>query len=52
MLREEATVTAVTYLDGDSCVRYVADAPLTETSEKAVPTLEDAYIYTLGGVKR
>ena len=52
MLREEATVTAVTYLDGDSCVRYVADGPLTKESEKAVPTLEDAYIYTLGGVKR
>lgn len=52
MLRASATVTAVTYLDGDACVRYVADAPLTERSEKAVPTLEDAYIYTLGGVKR
>ena len=52
MLRSTATVTAVTYLDGDSCVRYVADEPLTEKSEKVVPTLEDAYIYTLGGVKR
>lgn len=51
-LRKEAIVTAVTYLDGDSCVRYVADNPLTEQSEKVVPTLEDAYIYTLGGVKR
>ena len=52
MLRSTATVTAVTYLDGDSCVRYVADEPLTEKSEKVVPTLVDAYIYTLGGVKR
>ena len=51
-LRQECVVTSVTYIDGSPCVRYVADEPHTPASVNVVPTLEDAYIYALGGVKR
>ena len=52
MLRREATVTSVAYVEGSPCVRYVSDEPLLPTAKNVNPTLEDAYIYTLGGVKR
>ena len=52
MLRRETTVTSVTYVDGSPRVRYVADEAKTESSQNIKPTLEDAYIYALGGVKR
>ena len=52
MLRREATVTSVAYVEGSPCVRYVSDEPILPTAENVKPTLEDAYIYTLGGVKR
>lgn len=52
MLRRETTVTSVTYVDGSPRVRYVADEAMTEGSQNIKPTLEDAYIYALGGVKR
>ena len=52
MLRRETTVTSVTYVDGSPRVRYVADEAKTENSQNIKPTLEDAYIYALGGVKR
>ena len=52
MLRREAVVTSVAYIDGSPCVRYVAEKPFTEKSIPVTPTLEDAYIYALGGVKR
>ena len=52
MLRRETTVTSVTYVDGSPRVRYVADEAMTENSQNIKPTLEDAYIYALGGVKR
>ena len=52
MLRRETTVTSVTYVDGSPRVRYVADEAMTESSQNIKPTLEDAYIYALGGVKR
>ena len=51
-LRQECVVTSVTYIDGIPCVRYAADEPHTPASVNVVPTLEDAYIYALGGVKR
>ena len=51
MLRREAIVTSVAYVDGKAHVRYVADSPITE-SKAVKPTLEDAYIHALGGVKR
>lgn len=52
MLRREAIVTSVAYIDGNPCVRYVSEKPLTEGSTSVEPTLEDSYIYALGGVKR
>ncbi len=51
-LREKSTVTSVAYVDGNPHVRYVADTPLLDGSQPIAPTLEDAYIYALGGVKR
>lgn len=51
-LRKDTVVTSVTYVDGSPRVRYVAEAPLFEGSIPVVPTLEDSYIYALGGVKR
>ncbi len=51
-IRGIATVTSVTYVEGQPRVRYVADAPLLPGSVATTPTLEDAYIYALGGVKR
>ena len=51
-LRKDTVVTSVAYVDGRPRVRYVAEAPLFEGSVPAAPTLEDSYIYALGGVKR
>ena len=52
MLRKDTIVTSVAYIDGQPCVRYVADVAHTAASVSVKPTLEDAYIYALGGVKR
>ena len=52
VLRTQTVVTAIAYVEGRPHVRYVADNPLTEASQSIDPTLEDAYIYALGGVKR
>ena len=52
LLRKEATVTSVAYIDGSPLVRYVAESPILDGSDSITPTLEDAYIYALGGVKR
>ena len=51
LLRRETIVTSVAYVNGRAHVRYVADKPIIE-SEEVKPTLEDAYIHALGGVKR
>ena len=51
MLRRYATVTSVYYVEGVAKVRYVADGQLMD-SVSVEPTLEDAYIHALGGVKR
>ena len=51
-LRKDTVVTSVAYVDGKPKIRYVADAPVFESSVAAAPTLEDSYIYALGGVKR
>ena len=42
MLRREATVTSVAYVEGSPCVRYVSDEPLLPTAKNVNPTLEDA----------
>ena len=51
-LRKDTVVTSVAYVDGRPRVRYVAEAPMFEGSVPVAPTLEDSYIYALGGVKR
>lgn len=51
-LRKDTIVTSVAYVDGSPRVRYVAEAPLFDGSVPVTPTLEDSYIYALGGVKR
>lgn len=51
-LRKNAVVTSIAYVDGKPQVRYVADSAITPSSQPALPSLEDAYIYALGGVKR
>ena len=51
-LRKDTVVTSVAYVEGRPRVRYVAEAPLFEDSVSVAPTLEDSYIYALGGVKR
>lgn len=51
-LRKDTVVTSVSYVDSRPRVRYVSDSPLFEGSVPVVPTLEDSYIYALGGVKR
>ena len=51
-LRKDTVVTSVAYVDGRPRVRYFAEAPLFEGSVPVTPTLEDSYIYALGGVKR
>ena len=51
-LRKDTVVTSVAYVDGRPRVRYVAEAPLFDGSVPVAPTLEDSYIYALGGVKR
>lgn len=51
-LRKDTVVTSVAYVDGRPRVRYVAEAPLFDGSVPVTPTLEDSYIYALGGVKR
>lgn len=51
-LRKDTIVTSVAYVDGRPRVRYVAEAPLFDGSVPVTPTLEDSYIYALGGVKR
>ena len=51
-LRKDTVVTSVADVDGRPRVRYVAEAPLFDGSVPVVPTLEDSYIYALGGVKR
>ncbi len=50
-LRRDAVVTSVAYVEGRARVRYVSDGCLLD-SAPVTPTLEDAYIYALGGVKR
>ncbi|MBQ3003290.1 MAG: ATP-binding cassette domain-containing protein [Clostridia bacterium] len=51
-LRKDTVVTSVAYVDGRPRVRYVAEVPLFEDSVPVAPTLEDSYIFALGGVKR
>ncbi len=50
-LRRDTVVTSVAYVDGAAEIRYVSNEPIFD-AKPATPTLEDAYIHALGGVKR
>ena len=47
-----ATVVSIAYTAGRPVVRYISESPVWDGSEPSKATLEDAYIYALGGVKR
>ena len=51
-LKKTTSVTNVTYVGGKPTVRYISEKSVCEGSRKAEATLEDAYIYTVGGVSR
>lgn len=51
-IKEKAVVTNITYTYGKPIVRYVSKQSVHENSVRIPSTLEDAYIYSLGGVVR
>ena len=51
-LKENVTVVSVKYTAGIPTVRYIAKQSVQEDSAQVKATLEDAYIYSLGGLKR
>ena len=51
-LKKRAVVTNVTYTYGKPNVRYVAKESMYDGSVQIPATLEDAYIYSVGGVSR
>lgn len=51
-IRRQAMVLSVTYSGGSPVIRYISGRSVHEGSVPAEPTLSDAYMYTLGGVKR
>ncbi len=51
-LKQKAVVTNITYTYGKPIVRYVSEKSVCEGSVQIPPTLEDAYIYAVGGVAR
>lgn len=50
--KTNSTVTAITYNSNEIRLRYIAEQPIDLNSEKKIATLEDAYLYVIGGVKR
>ena len=51
-IKKKAVVTNVTYTFGNPMVRYISDGSVYDGSTPATATLEDAYIYSVGGVAR
>ena len=51
-IKQQAVVTNITYTYGKPIVRYVSDHSVCDGSAQIPPTLEDAYIYSMGGVAR
>ncbi len=51
-LKDKTTVVSVNYMAGKPIIRYVSDESVNDTSVNVTATLEDAYIESLGGVKR
>ena len=51
-IKKQAVVTNITYTYGKPIVRYVSDHSVCDGSVQIPSTLEDAYIYSVGGVAR
>lgn len=51
-LKAENLAVSVAYVAGKPIVRYISESSVVEGSELVQATLEDAYIHSLGGVKR
>ena len=51
-IKKKAVVTNITYTYGKPTVRYISDVSVYGGSTSATATLEDAYIYSVGGVAR
>ena len=51
-LKAENLAVSVAYIAGKPIVRYISEVSVVEGSELVSATLEDAYIHSLGGVKR
>ena len=51
-LKQKVVVTNVTYTYGKPIVRYIAKESMCEGSVQIPATLEDSYIYAVGGVAR
>lgn len=51
-LKADNLAVSVAYVAGRPVVRYISEASAVEGSELVAATLEDAYIHSLGGVKR
>jgi len=51
-IKKKAVVTNITYTYGKPTVRYISDVSVYDGSTPATATLEDAYIYSVGGVAR
>jgi ABC-2 type transport system ATP-binding protein len=51
-IKRITTVTAVAYMENEAKIRYISKESVYPTSEKQEATLEDAYIYSVGGVQR
>ncbi len=52
VIKEKAVVTNITYTYGKPIVRYVSEQSVYKDSAQIPSTLEDAYIYSVGGVAR
>lgn len=51
LLKSEHIVTSIKYVEGNAIVHYVTDKPIIN-SIQIHPSLEDAYVYSLGGYER
>lgn len=52
VMKQQLTVVSISYTAGRPTVRYLSDVSAVDGSDQVVATLEDAYIGSLGGVKR
>ncbi len=51
-IREKAILTRETYEEGKLTVRYIANESIYENSVNVKATLEDAFIFSVGGISR